>query len=148
MKAAFISLFLLMAVTLTLAQESPTLPFPPAQQPAAGPPQLSISSAMGLHTSPAKNQTPEQQQQDEMACYSSVKQNSDFDPMAELMAQHQPPFGPPPMLGQTPTQNQAQPQPQQQTGQQSQPKNEMQQKLDGFKKGFSACMESKYYVVK
>ena len=148
MKAAFISLFLLMAVTFTLAQESPTLPFPPAQQPAAGPPQLSISSAMGLHTSPAKNQTPEQQQQDEMACYSSVKQESGFDPMAALMAQRQPPapFAPPPMLSQM--QNQAPQQQQQQTGQQSQPKSEMQQKLDGFKKGFSACMESKNYVVK
>ena len=148
MKAAFISLFLLMAVTFTLAQESPTLPFPPGQQSAGGPPQPSITRAMGLQVSPAKNQTPEQQQQEEMACYSSLKQESGFDPMAALMAQRQPPapFAPPPMLSQM--QNQAPQQQQRQTGQQSQPKNEMEQKLDGFKKGFSACMESKNYVVR
>jgi len=54
-----------------------------AQQPGdAG--QKSISSHLGLHAFPAKDQTPEQQQADEFACYRWAKQDSGFDPLAAL----------------------------------------------------------------
>lgn len=67
------------------------LPFALAQQPATSAPQKSISSYMGLHTFPAKNQTSAQQQQDEMSCYQWAKQDSGFDPLATLNLQQQPP---------------------------------------------------------
>ena len=46
---------------------------------------------MGLHTFPAKNQTIEQQQQDEIACYAWAKQDSGFDPLGALTGQQQAP---------------------------------------------------------
>jgi hypothetical protein len=47
----------------------------PANQP-------SLSSSLGLHAFPAKDQTPQQRQTDETACYSWAKQDSSFDPIA------------------------------------------------------------------
>ena len=44
--------------------------------------QQSLSSSLGLHAFPAKDQTPQQQQSDEAACYSWAKQDSGFDPIA------------------------------------------------------------------
>ena len=44
--------------------------------------QQSLSSSLGLHAFPAKDQSPLQQQSDEAACYSWAKQNSAFDPIA------------------------------------------------------------------
>ena len=44
--------------------------------------QQSLSSSLGLHAFPAKDQTPQQQQSDEFACYSWAKQDSGFDPIA------------------------------------------------------------------
>jgi hypothetical protein len=44
--------------------------------------QMSLSSSLGLHAFPAKDQTPQQQQADETACYSWAKQDSGFDPIA------------------------------------------------------------------
>lgn len=54
-----------------------------AGQPAA---QKSISGQLGLHAFPAKNQSPEQQQTDELACYRWAKQDTAFDPIAALTA--------------------------------------------------------------
>lgn len=58
-----------------------------AQQPTASTPQKSMSNSLGLHTFPAKNQTAAQQEKDESACYSWAKQDSGFDPVAELSKQ-------------------------------------------------------------
>src|SRR5215468_8330099 len=56
-----------------------------AQQPGdAG--QKSISSHLGLHAFPAKDQSPEQQQTDEFACYRWAKQDTGFDPLTALEA--------------------------------------------------------------
>ena len=61
-----------------------------AQQPAnstapsQGSGQKSISSHLGLHVFPAKDQRPEQQQADELACYGWAKQDTGFDPLAAL----------------------------------------------------------------
>jgi hypothetical protein len=198
MKTALICLSLLVAVPFTLAQ-----------QPAASPPQKTISSYMGLHTFPAKNQTAAEQQKDEMGCYEWAKQDSGFDPLAALIAEKQAsaPISTEPtapktggagadmkgaavgaaggaatgavvgaiagnagkgaaagavvggplglamakraqIQAQKQAQKQAQQQQEQQAQRQAQAKAEMQQKLDGFKKGFSACMEAKNYVVK
>ncbi len=170
-----------------------------AQQPAPAAPTTSMSTSLGLHTFPAKNQTAGQQQQDEMGCYNWAKQDSGYDPIAAATAQQQA-SSPPPAQPATPqtrgagvkgaaggaatgavvgaiagdagkgaeagaaagamtgrararrtqaqAQKQAQQQQQQQAQQQAQAKAQSQQKLDGFKKGFSACMEAKGYVVK
>jgi hypothetical protein len=192
MKPALICIVLLGSAPLALSQ-----------QPAASAPQKTISSYMGLHAFPAKNQTPAEQQRDELACYAWAKQDSGFDPLAALVAQQQvrgagstqravPETGGAEMkpavegaaggaatgaivgavagdpgkgaaigaagggvLGlakakraQKEAEEKAQQQQRQQAQQQTQAKSEMQQKLDGFKKGFSACMEAKNYVVK
>jgi hypothetical protein len=44
--------------------------------------QQSLSSSLGLHAFPAKDQTPQQRQTDESACYGWAKQDSGFDPIA------------------------------------------------------------------
>jgi Glycine zipper len=44
--------------------------------------QMSLSSSLGLHAFPAKDQTPQQRQTDESACYGWAKQDSGFDPIA------------------------------------------------------------------
>jgi hypothetical protein len=44
--------------------------------------QPSLSSSLGLHAFPAKDQTPQQQQTDEAVCYNWAKQDSGFDPVA------------------------------------------------------------------
>jgi hypothetical protein len=44
--------------------------------------QMSLSSSLGLHAFPAKNQTPQQRQSDETTCYGWAKQDSGFDPIA------------------------------------------------------------------
>jgi len=169
-----------------------------AQQAASATPQ-SMSSSLGLHAFPSKNQTREQQQKDEMDCYNWARQDSGFDPVAALTAQQSSaPAAPAPtpkpqtqgagvkgaaggaatgaVVGaiagdagkgaavgaaaggiggrararrvEKQAQAQAQQQQQQQAQQQSQAKAQTQQKLDSFKKGYSACMEAKGYVVK
>ena len=67
---------------------------PAAAQPTPTP-QKSVSSQLGLHAFPAKGQNPEQQQTDELACYSWAQQDTGFDPLAALMAT-QPAKSPPP----------------------------------------------------
>jgi hypothetical protein len=172
--------------------------FTQGQQPSPATPQ-SMSNSLGLHAFPAKEQTPAQQQQDEMACYNWAKQDSGFDPVAAFTAQQStaPATTAAPKAPQTQgagvkgaaggaatgaavgaiagdagkgaatgaaagaivsrrraqraekqAAQQAQQQQQQQAQQQAQTKAQSQQKLDGFKKGFSACMEGKGYVVK
>src|SRR3954471_9282596 len=54
---------------------APTTAAAPAAQP--GP-----SASLGLYVFPAKNQTPEQQSQDEQACYAWAKDQSGIDPTA------------------------------------------------------------------
>lgn len=86
----------------------------PAQQTAsstqtAQPVQKSISSRLGLHAFPAKNQNGEQQQTDELSCYNWAKQDTGFDPLTALTAAQStkststaagaPPSGPPPVAG-------------------------------------------------
>jgi hypothetical protein len=63
------------------AQQNPQ-PVQPSQ-PAAG---KTISSQLGLHAFPAKGQSREQQQTDEIACYGWAKQDTSFDPLAALTA--------------------------------------------------------------
>jgi hypothetical protein len=198
MKLQFICLSLLGAIPFAMAQQ----PLLPATQTASAP-QKTISSYMGLHTFPAGNQTPAQEQQDEIACYQWAKQDAGFDPLAALTTQQQQARGAGSaepaipegrgaaingvrgaaggaatgavvgaiegnpgkgaaagaaggaVLGRVMTrraqraaQQQVQQQQRQQAQQQAQAKAEMQQKLDSFKKGFSACMEGKGYVLK
>lgn len=50
---------------------------PPAQPPAA---QSGPSASLGLYVFPAKGQTPEQQKQDEQACYTWAQEQSSIDP--------------------------------------------------------------------
>ncbi|MBZ5600078.1 MAG: hypothetical protein LAN83_17345 [Acidobacteriia bacterium] len=192
MKTTLIGMIILVLITVAGAQQ------PAASAPQAAP-QKTISSYLGLHTFPAKNQAKEQQQQDEMACYDWAKQDSGFDPLAALTAQQQA-ASPAPAQANMPdtrgagvkgaaggaatgavvgaiagdagkgaaagaaagamtgrararraerqAQMQAQQQQQQQAQKQAQAKADTQQKLDGFKKGFGACMEAKGYVVK
>jgi len=63
---------------LVLAQQpqpqQPTSPALASQQ--------SLSASLGLHAFPAKDQTPQQRQTDEAACYSWAKQDTGFDPIA------------------------------------------------------------------
>lgn len=58
------------------------VPWACAQQPTSSTTPKSISSSLGLHAFPAKNQTPAQQQKDEAACYQWAKQDTSFDPLA------------------------------------------------------------------
>ena len=63
---------------MALAQQRP-----PQQLPSvAAANQQSLSRSLGLHAFPAKDQTPQQQQSDEAACYSWANQDSGFDPIA------------------------------------------------------------------
>lgn len=170
-----------------------------AQQPTSTPEENSISSYLGLHTFPAKNQAAAQQQEDEKACYNWAKHDSGYDPLAALIAQQQA-TSPAPAQPTAPktqgagvkgaaggaargavvgaiagdagtgaaagaaggamagrararraekqAQKEAKQQQQKQAQKQAQEKAETEKKLDGFKKGFSACMEAKGYVVK
>lgn len=182
---------LVLAVSLWTKAQQSTAPSAPSEK--------TISSYLGLHTFPARNQAAPQQRQDETACYGWAKQDSGFDPLAALTAQQSAtPAAPAPSA--TPqtqgagvkgaaggaatgavvgaiagdagkgaeagaaagaiagrrrarrtekqAEQQAQQKQQQQTQQQAQARAQTQQKLDGFKKGFSACMEAKGYVVK
>lgn len=188
MKLALIGVILFLStIQVAGAQESaPTTP-------------QSMSNSLGLHAFPAKNQTRELQQQDEMGCYNWAKQDSSFDPVAAFTAQQQAPQAQTVFPAKPQTQGagvkgaaggaatgavvgaiagdagkgaavgaaagtvggrararraekqahlQAQQQQQQQAQQQAQAKAQTQQKLDSFKKGYSACMEAKGYVVK
>lgn len=63
---------------VALAQQGPPQQLPSVS--AAN--QQSLSSSLGLHAFPAKDQTSQQQQSDEAACYSWAKQDSGFDPIA------------------------------------------------------------------
>src|SRR5262245_28605476 len=59
---------------------------PSAAQQVAQPAQKSISAQLGLHAFPARGQSREQQQSDELACYNWARQDSGFDPLAALTA--------------------------------------------------------------
>ncbi len=170
-----------------------------AQQPATPTPEKSISSHLGLHSFPAKNQAAAQQKEDERNCYNWAKQDSGYDPVAAMSAQQAstppPATTPPPpntrgagakgaaagaargavagaiagdagkgaeagaavgaMKGRSRArraeaqyEKQTEQQQQQQAQKQAQAKAQNQKQLDSFKKGFSACMEAKGYVVK
>jgi hypothetical protein len=62
-----------------------------AQQapPAGSTPSPSMSTSLGLHAFPSKNQPPEVQSKDEYACYGWSKQNTGFDPVAAETANSQ-----------------------------------------------------------
>jgi len=66
------------AGALVLAQQ--TQPQQPTST--ANTTQQSLSASLGLHAFPAKDQTPQQRQTDEAACYSWAKQDTGFDPIA------------------------------------------------------------------
>lgn len=175
------------------------VPWMQAQQPTSTPQEKSISSYLGLHTFPAKNQAAAQQQEDEKACYNWAKHDSGYDPLDALIAQQQA-TSPAPAQPTAPktqgagvkgaaggaargavvgaiagdagtgaaagaaggamagrararraekqAQKEGKQQQQKQAQKQAQEKAETEKKLDGFKKGFSACMEAKGYVVK
>jgi Glycine zipper len=53
-----------------------------AQEPTAAAAQPGLAASLGLYVFPAKSQTPEQQSQDEQACYAWAKQQSGIDPAA------------------------------------------------------------------
>src|SRR5688500_3248884 len=57
----------------------------PAAQPSAGAAatQKGPAASLGLYVFPAKSQTPEQQSQDEQACYAWSKEQSGIDPATE-----------------------------------------------------------------
>jgi hypothetical protein len=78
MKPALGCVLLVLEIVLTAAGQQSA----PTNQP-------SMSSSLGLHAFPAKSQTLEQQQQDEMSCYNWAKQDSGFDPVAAFTAQQQ-----------------------------------------------------------
>lgn len=79
MKKKFVIALLWVFVNgLALAQQGP--PQQPPGVSAAN--QQSLSTSLGLHAFPAKDQTPQQRQSDEVACYSWAKQDSGFDPIA------------------------------------------------------------------
>lgn len=78
MKGLLIGLFSVLFAGPLVAQQSA------ASAQAADAPQKSISSRLGLHAFPAKNQTREQQQTDELACYNWAQQDTGFDPVAAL----------------------------------------------------------------
>jgi hypothetical protein len=80
MKGLFIGFFSMFLAGLLVAQQSMT------PVPAAEAPQKSISSRLGLHAFPANNQTREQQQTDELACYNWAQQDTAFDPLTALTA--------------------------------------------------------------
>src|SRR5262249_29852627 len=62
------------------------------QTPSATP--KSLSSSLGVYVFPAKNQTPDQQNQDEAACFAWAKEQTGIDPTA-------PPAAPAPAQGQS-----------------------------------------------
>ncbi len=152
-------------------------------QPAATQSQAAVSaspaSKIGIFAYPQKNQTPQQQAQDESACYTSAQQQTGIDPTAP------PPISPEAnkkkaggakgaaggaaggaaigaIAGDAGTgaaigatvgavrgrrqQRKANQQAEQQAKQQAQ--GQQQQKLDTFRRAFSACMDSKGYSVK
>jgi len=77
-KKVLIALLLVFVNRLALAQQGP----PQQLTGASAGNQQSLSSSLGLHAFPAKDQTPQQRQTDEAACYSWAKQDSGFDPIA------------------------------------------------------------------
>jgi hypothetical protein len=62
------------------AQPAPTAAAPTAATPATGGP--GPSTSLGLYVFPAKEQTPDQQKQDESACYAWAQEQSGIDPAA------------------------------------------------------------------
>ena len=78
MKKKFvIALLAVLINALALAQQGP----PQQLTGLSAANQPSLSSSLGLHAFPAKDQTPQQRQTDEAACYSWAKQDSGFDPI-------------------------------------------------------------------
>jgi Glycine zipper len=89
MRAVLMGTFVLIGGVAThlQAQDSTTAaaPAPAAAAPAAtaspaATAQTGLASALGLYVFPAKGQTPEQQSQDEQACYAWSKEQSGIDP--------------------------------------------------------------------
>lgn len=77
MKKQFLIAFLGASVSVLAQQGSPQQPIG-----ASAANQQSLSSSLGLHAFPAKDQTPQQRQTDEAACYNWAKQDTGFDPIA------------------------------------------------------------------
>jgi len=102
----------------------------------------SPAKSIGMFAYPTKNQNADQQLKDESQCYGSAKQNTGVDPQA-----------PAPAATSAESQQAAQQQAAQQTAQaeqqaQNQATAQQQQKLDTFKRPFSACMDARGYSVK
>ena len=77
-KKFLIALFWVFVSALALGQQTP----PQQHSGVSAANQQSLSRSLALHAFPAKDQTPQQQQSDEFACYSWAKQDSGFDPIA------------------------------------------------------------------
>jgi YMGG-like Gly-zipper len=77
-KNFLIALLGVLVNVLALAQQGP----PQQLTDVSAANQQSLSSSLGLHAFPAKDQTPQQRQTDESACYGWAKQDSGFDPIA------------------------------------------------------------------
>jgi hypothetical protein len=77
-KKFLIALLGLFVSALALAQQGP----PQQLTGVSAANQQSLSSSLGLHAFPAKDQTPQQRQTDETTCYGWAKQDSGFDPIA------------------------------------------------------------------
>ncbi len=151
----------------------PAVPSVQAQQKTqAGGPQ-SIASSLGVVAFPAKNQTPDQQRQDEQACYHWSKDKTGIDPSA-------PPSPPPQAAGPDGSRvkgaargaargavvgevanddagkgaavgaaaGAVRGKQQARKAQATQQKQASADQMNTFRKGFSACMEGKGYTVK
>jgi hypothetical protein len=91
MRIALTTLTLVGGIATGLYAQEPTAAATPAAPPAAQPAPSSAaqpaaqpgpSASLGLYVFPAKSQTPEQQSQDEQACYGWAKNQSGIDPAA------------------------------------------------------------------
>jgi hypothetical protein len=84
----FFALYLsIVSGALASAQSTPTTPTQaPAAPPASSSAAASPAAKAGLFVYPQKQQTPEQQTQDENACYGSAQQQTGIDPTAPAAA--------------------------------------------------------------
>jgi hypothetical protein len=57
-------------------------------------PPKSMAASLGLHAFPTNQQTPEQQRNDQAACYEWAKQDTSFDPLAASQQQQNPQSAP------------------------------------------------------
>src|SRR5262245_9493105 len=78
-KLLFLAIALTGASAVKTAAQGTTAP---AQAPSSTSAPKSLSSSLGVYVFPAKNQTPDQQNQDEAACFSWAKEQTGIDPLA------------------------------------------------------------------